>query len=97
VVAWRKLASLSSSEFATLDIAQINLACAVDLSGSEKIDAGQCLRTLDCRRWQGYGFLDQKPFVWIKSTDLKTLPSFLWSRSDRIFIGWNQETWTSTR
>src|SRR5262245_61114947 len=44
---WRELLLLSSEELAGLDIAVMNLACAVGLPGSERIDATRCLKCLD--------------------------------------------------
>ncbi len=44
---WCHLVRLSDQELARVDIALTNLACAAGLPGSERIDIGLCLRTLD--------------------------------------------------
>ena len=44
---WQGLVRMTEASLATLDIAQVNLACAADLPGSVKIDAAFCLRKLD--------------------------------------------------
>ena len=44
---WRDLCSLPDDELAKFDIAVVNLACAVGLPGSERMDAARCLRCLD--------------------------------------------------
>jgi hypothetical protein len=46
---WQQLVRCSDAELSRLDIAQVNLACADGLPGSEKIDEQRCLQTLD--RW----------------------------------------------
>lgn len=46
---WRDLARMSDAELEHVDIAVMNLACAVGLPGSEAIDYQGCLDTLD--RW----------------------------------------------
>jgi hypothetical protein len=53
---WRSLLRLSDTELGRLDIAVINLACAVGLPGADRIDFAGCLRTLDAwtatvKRW----------------------------------------------
>ncbi|OGV63917.1 MAG: hypothetical protein A2498_09625 [Lentisphaerae bacterium RIFOXYC12_FULL_60_16] len=42
-----ELLALSSDQLEKVDIARINLLCAVGLRGSEKLDVEQCIRTLD--------------------------------------------------
>jgi hypothetical protein len=44
---WHHLTRLPDRELARVDIALTNLACAAGLRGSERIDIGLCLRTLD--------------------------------------------------
>ncbi len=44
---WLQLVRLPDNELARLDVAEVNLACAAGLPGSESIDVGLCLRTLD--------------------------------------------------
>jgi hypothetical protein len=44
---WRELVRLPEGELAKLDVAVVNLACAVGLPGWEGIDAAGCLRCLD--------------------------------------------------
>lgn len=44
---WRFLVRLTDAELAATDVAVINLACAVGLPGSERIDAARCLTCLD--------------------------------------------------
>jgi hypothetical protein len=45
------LLHMSEAELAKCDIAEVNLACAEDLPGSDRIDRPRCHRTLD--RWAG--------------------------------------------
>ncbi len=42
-----ELTNMSPAEVTSLDVACVNLACAEGLPGSEGLDAGACLRTLD--------------------------------------------------
>jgi hypothetical protein len=44
---WQELACLDAHSLAALDVAEINLACASGLPGSERLDIAHCLRTLD--------------------------------------------------
>ncbi len=44
---WRELPRLPDDELESLDVAVMNLSCAVGLPGSEVIDEARCLRTLD--------------------------------------------------
>lgn len=44
---WRDLVRMSEPELARVDIAVMNLACAVGLPGSEHYNAAQCLKCLD--------------------------------------------------
>jgi hypothetical protein len=48
---WSALVTLPEAELARLDIAAVNLACAVGLPGAERIDYAGCVQTLD--RWAG--------------------------------------------
>lgn len=48
---WRNLVRLPDWDLAKVDIASVNLACAVGLPGSDQIDFGRCLRILDA--WAG--------------------------------------------
>lgn len=41
---WQDLVRIPDEELGRLDVAEINLACAVDLPGSEAIDYDGCLR-----------------------------------------------------
>jgi hypothetical protein len=44
---WKELVKLSEAELSRLDLALVNLTCASELPGAEKIDFAHCLRTLD--------------------------------------------------
>jgi hypothetical protein len=44
---WQALVRLPDAQLARLDIAVMNLVCAADLPGSERIDLGYCLGKLD--------------------------------------------------
>ena len=44
---WRDLCNLSDTELGRLDVAEVNLACARGLPGSESLNVAFCLRTLD--------------------------------------------------
>lgn len=44
---WRQLVTLPDSSLASLDIAEVNLACAAGLPGTEKIELFECLRRID--------------------------------------------------
>src|SRR5437016_6295214 len=44
---WRELVRLPEAELAKIDIAVVNLACAVGLPGAEVIDVPGCLKALD--------------------------------------------------
>jgi hypothetical protein len=44
---WTKLVWLSDEALGALDIAEVNLACAAGLPGSDQIDVGLCIRTLN--------------------------------------------------
>ncbi len=44
---WRQLARQSNDELASLDIAEVHLACAADLPDSERIDCEGCIRKID--------------------------------------------------
>src|SRR5947209_1411942 len=44
---WLRLIPCSNEELGELDVAEINLACAAGLPGSERMDAGRCLHVLD--------------------------------------------------
>jgi hypothetical protein len=48
---WKQLVHLSDAELASHDLAEINLACAVDLPGTHKVDVGLCRNRLDY--WSG--------------------------------------------
>src|SRR6516164_8136330 len=43
---WRKLVALSDAALSAHDLAAVNLACAVGLSGAEQIDVASCLAML---------------------------------------------------
>jgi hypothetical protein len=47
VYAWKDLTRLPEAELARLDIAAVNLVCAVGLPGCEHLDVGRCLRTVE--------------------------------------------------
>src|SRR5690349_2222635 len=44
---WRALVRLSEAELATVDVAVLNLACAVGLPGTGQVDPARCLAVLD--------------------------------------------------
>ena len=44
---WQDLVWMSDEQLASVDVAELNLACAVGLPGSEAIDYEGCLRKLD--------------------------------------------------
>jgi len=44
---WVDLVRLEGSRLAALDLALVNLACAVGLPGSDEIDVDFCLSSLD--------------------------------------------------
>ncbi len=44
---WEELVRLSDESLGALDVAEVNLACAADLPGAEKIDVALCLHQLD--------------------------------------------------
>jgi hypothetical protein len=44
---WMQLAQISDVELARYDVAEVNLACAAGLTGSERINVEHCLRKLD--------------------------------------------------
>ena len=48
---WRELVHLSDEQLAALDVAEINLACAEDLPGAEKIDHAECIHRLNHYAW----------------------------------------------
>lgn len=56
---WQQLVHLSDRELARIDIALTNLACAAGLPGSDRIDVGLCLRTLDAWAGQARQFTDR--------------------------------------
>lgn len=47
MVAWKQLARLSDHDLAMQDIAEVNLACAVGLPGTDRMDVAGCLQTVD--------------------------------------------------
>ena len=47
---WKRLAQLSDEELGQYDIAEVNLACAAGLPGSEAMDVDFCLRKTGCVR-----------------------------------------------
>lgn len=47
MVAWRQFVPLSNAQLSSLDLAEVNLACADGLPGAERIDVSGCLQTLD--------------------------------------------------
>lgn len=56
VYAWQQYLTLPDEERARIDIAAMNLQCAMGLPGSERIDVAGCLRTIEgwvpvVRRW----------------------------------------------
>lgn len=53
---WQELAQFTEAQLATIDIALVNLACAIGLPGSERIDVDLCLDKLDewATRVRGY-------------------------------------------
>jgi hypothetical protein len=44
---WRRLVHEPAEELGRLDLAEVHLACAAGLPGSERIDHDRCIRTLD--------------------------------------------------
>ncbi len=49
---WRQLVHLSDAELACLDVAEVNLACAQGLPGTENLNIALCLETL--HQWAKY-------------------------------------------
>ncbi|WP_088260027.1 transglutaminase family protein [Fimbriiglobus ruber] len=47
IPSWRSLARLSDDELNGYDVAAVNLACAADLPGADRIDFARCLDRLD--------------------------------------------------
>jgi hypothetical protein len=47
MLAWQSLVHVPEDHLARLDLAEVNLSCAVGLPGADRIDATLCLRTLD--------------------------------------------------
>jgi hypothetical protein len=58
---WKQLLKLPPEELARHDLAEVNVACAADLPGSEMLDPLRCIRTLD---------------QWADQVQCKTLSSF---------------------
>jgi hypothetical protein len=53
---WRRYVRMSPDELADIDIAVLNLVCALGLPGAEKIDVDECVRTINgwaevVKRW----------------------------------------------
>jgi hypothetical protein len=60
---WQTYLTLSNDELARLDIAAVNLQCALGLPGSERIDVAGCIRTIESwvpvvRRWTEAAYLE---------------------------------------
>lgn len=47
MLTWQQLVRCTDSELARIDLASLNLACAVGLPGSDRIDHERCIRKLD--------------------------------------------------